>query len=378
MLSVILLVGTVLVVRSLQRAITIDVGFNPRHAVAVTFDVSLNGYSEERGRAFEQRLMDQLTTVPGLESVALANWLPLGLAQSDSTVYAEGKPVPKAAEAPAASYYNVGPGYFRTMETRLLAGREFDAHDSPDSTRVAIVNEAFARRLFPNEDALGKRFRTNPVRTEWVQIVGIVQDGKYQSLNDNSALAMFWPRSQRYDGNMTVVARSSLPGGQVVRRIQQIVSALDPTLPFFQADTLEDHMRLPLMPARIAAIMLGAFGLLAIILAATGVYGMLAYAISRRTREIGIRVAIGASRSNIVQLVLRRATVILATASAIGAGLTLGVGRFFSPILYGVSPRDPLTYSVALGLMAAIGMIASYVPTRRALRIDPAAALRDE
>jgi ABC-type antimicrobial peptide transport system permease subunit len=205
-----------------------------------------------------------------------------------------------------------------------------------------------------------------------------VQDGKYQSLNDNSALAMFWPRSQRYDGNITVVARSSLPGDQVVRRIQQIVNALDPTLPFFQADTLEDHMRLPLLPARIAAIMLGAFGLLAIILAATGVYGMLAYAISRRTREIGIRVAIGASRGNIVQLVLRRSTVILATASAIGAGLTLGVGRFFSPILYGVSPRDPLTYSVALGLMAAIGMIATYVPTRRALRIDPAAALRDE
>lgn len=264
------------------------------------------------------------------------------------------------------------------MQTRLLAGREFDAHDTPDATRVAIVNEAFARRLFPNENALGKRFRTNPAGTEWFQIVGIVQDGKYQSLNDANEPALFWPRSQQYDATITVIARSSLPANQVVRRLQQAVSSLDPTLPFFQADSLEDHMRLPLLPARIAAIMLGAFGLLAIILAATGVYGMLAYAISRRTREIGIRVAIGASRCNVARLALRRAAVIVAGASVAGAGLALVMGRLFSPILYNVSPKDPATYGLALTLMAAIALIACYVPTRRALRIDPAAALRDE
>ncbi len=378
MLSVILLVGTVLVVRSLQRALTIDVGFNPRHAVAVTFDLGMNGYNEERGRAFERRLNDQLANLPGVDSFALANNLPLSLAQSNNTVYAEGKPIPKFYDAPLAHYYVAGPGYFRTMQTRLISGREFDTHDTTNSTRVAVVNEAFAKRLFPGENALGKRFRTNPESTDWTQIIGIAQDGKYQSLNDVSDPAYFAARSQRYDSTITIVARSSQPPDQLVRRIQRIVSTLDPTLPFFQADSLEDHMRLPLMPARIAATMLGAFGVLAIVLAATGVYGMLAYAISRRTREIGIRVAIGARRGNIVQLVLRRAVLIVLSASIVGAALALTLGRFFTPILYGVSPKDPATYALALALMAIIALIACLVPTRRALRIDPAVALRDE
>ena len=378
MLSVILLVGTVLVVRSLQRALTIDVGFNPRHAVAVTFDLGLNGYNEERGRAFERRLNGQLASLTGVDSFALVNNLPLSLAQSNNTVYAEGKPIPKFYDAPLAHYYVAGPGYFRTMQTRLISGRDIDTHDTADSTRVAIVNEAFAKRLFPGENALGKRFRTNPESANWTQIIGIAQDGKYQSLNDVSDPAYFAARSQRYDSTITIVARSSQPPDQLVRRIQQIVATLDPTLPFFQADSLEDHMRLPLMPARIAATMLGAFGVLAIILAATGVYGMLAYAISRRTREIGIRVAIGARRSNVVQLVLRRAALIVLSASVAGAALALTLGRFFTPILYGVSPKDPATYALALALMAAIAVIACFAPTRRALRIDPAVALRDE
>jgi predicted permease len=377
-LSLMLLVGTVLVVRSLQRAMTIDVGFNPRHAVAVTFDVGLSGYSEDQGRAFEHRLMTQLSGLPGVDSVAMSGWLPLGLGQSNTNVYGEGKPVPKVSDAPGAYYYNVSPGYFHTMQTRLIAGRDFDQHDVAGSTRVAIVNEAFIRRLFPGENGLGKRFRQGGDAPPWIQIVGIVQDGKYQSLNDTSEPALFWPRGQRYDSTMTVVARSFLPPEDVLKRIEQTISTLDPTLPFFQADSLEDHLSVPLLPARLGAAMLGAFGVLAIVLAATGVYGMLAYAVSRRSREIGIRVAIGAGRSDILSLVLRRAVLIVAGASVVGALLTLALGRFFSPVLYGVSPRDPATYALALALMAAIGLVACYVPARRALRIDPAVALRDE
>ncbi len=376
-LSLLLLVGTVLVVRSLQRAVTIDIGFNPHHAVTIMFDVALNGYGEDRGKAFERRLMDQLAAVPGLESYALSNWLPLGLSQSNTIVYAEGKPAPPPREAPSTFYYNVSPGYFRTMQTRLVAGRDFDERDRPGATRVAIVNQAFARRLFPNEDALGKRFSQGP-SGPWAQIVGIVQDGKYQSLNDDAALAIFWPRSQRYDSAMSVVARSSMPAADVLRRLQQAVYSLDPTLPFFQADSLEDHLSMPLLPARIAAVMLGGFGVLAVILAATGVYGMLAYAVSKRTREIGIRVAIGATRGNVLSLVLRRALVIVGCASVLGALLALAAGRYFSPVLYGVSPKDPATYALALMLMAVIGALACFVPARRALRIEAAIALREE
>ena len=378
MLSVILLVATVLVVRSLQRALTIDVGFNPRHAVAVMFDIGLAGYDEPQRRAFEERLSGRLKELRGVESVALANHLPLSLDQSNNTVYAEGKPVPKFFDATLAHHFVVSPDYFRTMQTRMVRGREFDSHDTPGGTRVAVVNEAFAKKLFPGEDALGKRFRTNPTRTDWIQIAGIAQDGKYVSLNDSHHPAYFDPRTQMSVGEVTIVARSSSPPEDVIRQIQRIVSDLDPALPFFQTGSLEEYMSFPLMPARIAAAMLGSFGLLAVVLAATGVYGMLAYAISRRTREIGIRVAIGAQRGNILGLVLRRAAMIVASASIAGAGLALALGRFFTPILYGVSPKDPMTYLLALALMATIGLIASYVPTRRALGIDPAVALRDE
>ncbi len=377
-LSVVLLVGTVLVIRSLQRAITIDVGFNPAHAAMVQFDLGLVGYTEDQGRAFERRLLDQLARAPGLESFALASSLPLSLGQSNTTVYGEGKPAPKSADAPGAYYYSVTPGYLRTMQTRLIAGRDFDQHDVAGATRVAIVNEAFARRLFPGESVLGKRFRQSPSQGTWVQIVGIVQDGKYQTMNDTNELAFFWPRAQRYDSTITVLARSSSTSASALQTIQRTVSGIDSSLPFFEADTLEDHMSFPLLPARIAASMLGSFGILAMVLAATGVYGMLAYAISRRSREIGIRVAIGATRGNVLTLVLRRAAVIVAAASAVGSALALGLGHLFTPVLYGVSPRDPLTFALALSLMFAIGLAACLVPTRRALRIDPAVALRDE
>jgi len=293
-------------------------------------------------------------------------------------VYAEGKAVPAVNQAPHAYFYNITPGYFRTMQTRLVAGRDFDDRDRPGSTHVAVVNQALAHRLFPNENALGKRFHQGPNSSDWTQIVGIVQDGKYQSLNDESEPALFWPRAQRYSSFTTIVARSTLPAEDLVRRLQQTVLSLDPTLPFFQAGSLEEHLNLPLMPARIAAIMLGAFGVLAVILAATGVYGMLAYAISRRTREIGIRVAIGASKANVLSLVLRRALLIIGCASAMGIALALAVGKFFAPVLYGISPKDPETYVLALALMAAIGLIACYVPARRALWIEASVALREE
>ena len=376
-LSLVLLVGTVLVVRSLQRAVTIDIGFNPHNAVAVMFDVSLNGYNKERGQAFERRLLAQLATVPGLDSYAIGSTLPLSVAQSNTVVFAEGKPVPALADVPQANFYTVSPGFFRAMQTRVVEGREFEDRDGPSAPQVAIINQALARRLFPNEDALGKRVSQSSTGPWW-QVAGIVATGKYQSLSDENQPAIFWPRAQRYDSAMTIVARSSMPPADVLRRVEGAVYALDSTLPFFQADSLEDHLSLPLLPARVAAGMLGGFGILAVILSATGLYGMLSYAVSKRTREIGIRLAIGANGVDVLSLVLRRAVIIVASASALGAILALSAGPYFSPILYGVSPKDPTTYTLALLLMALIGCISCLVPVRRALRIEASVALRDE
>ena len=377
-LSVVLLVGTVLVVRSLQNAFTINIGFNPRNAVAVVFDLALEGYDEAHGKDFQRRLMEKVAALPGIQSAGFANSLPLGLDQSTTGIYGEGNPLPKPSESQEANYYMVDPGYFRSMQTRLMAGRDFDQHDTQNSKRVAIVNQTFAGQVFPHENAVGKRFSHGPDDHNWVEIVGVVEDGKYVSLNDDPKPVVFWPARQAYNSATTVVARSPLSAEQVVRMIERTVHDLDPDVPFMQAGSLDDHLRLPLFPARLAASMLGAFGSLAIVLAATGVYGVMAYAVSRRRREIGIRMAIGASQGQVMRLVLRRIAVLLRIGTDLGALAALAAGNLFSPVLYGVSPRDPATFTLAALLMACVAFAAGWLPARRAMSIEPASALREE
>jgi predicted permease len=375
-LSLVLLIGTVLVVRSLERALTINLGFNPRDAVMVAFDLGLQGYDEARGRQFQQRLMEKVRALPGVESAGLGNSLPLGLDQSTSQVFAEGKPAPRPSEIIHPNYYMVDPGYFRTMQTRLVAGRDFDHHDRQGAKAVAIINQTLAAQLFPNENAVGKRF--GPGGNQWMEVIGVAEDGKYNSLSDGPTPVVFYPIQQQYNSTCTVVARSSLPADRVVRMIEQTVHDMDPGMPFYQADSLEDHLRFPLLPARLAASMLGAFGALAIVLAATGGYGVMAYAVARRRREIGIRIAIGATREQVMRLVLRRTAVLLSVGTVLGTLVALAAGNLFSPILYGISPRDPVTFGLAALLMGAVALAAGWLPARRAMSTDPASALRDE
>jgi len=376
-LSVVLLVSTVLVLRSLQQALTINIGFNPRNAAVVGFDLGLAGYDQTHGREFQRRTIEKVSALAGIQSAGFANSLPLSLDQSTTTVRRFDRPEPKPSERQGANYYMVNPGYFRTMQTRILAGRDFDLHDRQSSPHVAIVNQTFARRVFPNENPVGKKLvdsnRDNPT-----EIVGIVEDGKYVSLNDDPKLAIFWPNLQRYNSSTIVVARSSLPPEQVVRMIQHVVHDLDPGLPFYQAGSLDDHLRLPLFPARLAATLLGAFGGLAIVLAATGVYGVMAYAVSRRRREIGIRMAIGATQAQVMGLVLYRTMILLSVGASTGALAALALAGLMSPILYGVSPKDPAAFALAALLIAIVALTAAWLPARRAAGIEPASALREE
>jgi predicted permease len=375
-LSVVLLVATVLVLRSLQQALTINIGFNPQNAVAVGFDLGLAGYDETRGREFQRRVIEKVSALPGIQSAGFSNSIPLSLDQSHTGVRRQDRPEPKPSERQQANYYMVNPGYFRAMQTRIVAGRDLDLRDRQGSQSVAIINQTFAHRLFPNEDAVGKNlvgWNDKPV-----EIVGIVEDGKYDSLNDVSKLAIFWPILQRYNATTTVIARSSLPPEQVVRMIQQVVHDLDRTMPFYQAGSLDDHLRLPLFPARLAATLLGAFGGLAIVLAATGIYGVMAYAVSRRRREIGIRMAIGATQAQVMGLVLRRTAILLSIGASIGALAAVAAASLMSPILYGVSPKDPTAFALAALLIAAVALTAAWLPARRAAGIEPSSALREE
>lgn len=375
-LSMVLLVGSVLVVRSLQHALSLNLGFEPRHAAAVSFDFSLEGYGETRGREFHRRLLEKVRALPGIESAGLSSGLPLTLNWNNNGIFFEGKPVPRGIDIPSAAVFKASPGYFRTMQTRFIAGRDFEERDKPDARRVVIVNRAFTRQLMRNEEPLGKRFKFSG--GPFMEIVGIVEDGKYRSLGEPPTPAVFVPLLQVWDATSTLVARSPLAEEEIARVLQRAVTELDPTISTYDVGSVTDQLGLVLFPARVAAVVLSAFGLLAVVLSATGVYGVMAYAVSRRTREIGIRMALGAAQFQVLRVVLSRAAWLLAVGAITGLAIALAAGRFFSQILYGISARDPLTYTLAIALMAIVAFAACWFPAQRAISVDPVTALRTE
>ena len=376
-LSVVLLVCSVLVVRSLQRALDAPLGYNPKDAVTVSFDLNTQGYKEPQGREFQRRLLEKTRSIPGIESAALADILPFSLNFSTDTIFIEGEPKPKPADAPVAYAYLVSPDYFRTMQTGLRMGREFDARDKRDGPRVAVVNQTFVKQLLHGRSPLGKRFMVEP-NGKPLEIVGVAEDGKYFSLTETQQAAFWTPLEMGYSANASLVARTRLSGPQAVRLIESAVRDLDPAIALYRSGTMVEHLDLPLFPAHIAASVLGAFGVLALILVATGIYGVMAYAISSRTREIGIRMAIGASQGQVLAIVGRRALLLIGSGTAIGLGAALAAGRLLERILYGVEPTDPLTFATVLLLMLAIALLACWIPARRAIRINPITALRQE
>jgi predicted permease len=376
-LSVVLLIASVLVVRSLQHALSLHLGFEPKHAAVLSYDLGLQGYKPERALDFTRRLLERVRSTPGIEVAGLINGLPLTLNISNSTIFLEGKPDPRPGDAPMANMYEITPGYLRAMQTKLVAGRDLDQRDKKDAPLAVLVNEAFVRQLLPGEDPVGKRFRHGKVGN-WNQIVGVVEDGKYRSLGESPSPTVFRCMDQHDNLNVTLVARSPLPEAETVKLMRRAVMELDPSLTIFDAGSLTSELALALFPARLVAVVLASFGLLAVVLAATGVYGIMAYAVSRRTREIGIRMALGAAPAQVLRVVLARTAVLLAIGTAVGLSMALAAGQFFGQILYGVSARDPLTYLSVMLMMAAVAFIACWVPARRAIKVDPLTALRTE
>jgi predicted permease len=377
-LSAVLLVCSVLVVRSLQRALDAPIGYNPKGAVTASFDLNIQGYSEARGREFQRQLLEKVRAIPGIESAATIDWLPLSLNFGSDSIYIDGKPVPKATDATNAYSISVSTDYFRTMRTKLLMGREFDSRDREGETRVAVVNKAFADQLMRGQDPIGKWFHRGSPDGQHVQIVGVAEDGKYFSLTEPRKPAWWGPAEIWYASNAALVARTNLNPALALHAIRDAARDLDPSLPLYSAGTLVDRLDLPLFPARMAASALAAFGVLALILAATGIYGVMAYAISRRTREIGIRMAIGASQGQVLAIVARRALLLIGSGTVVGLAVALAAGRFLERILYGIRPTDPLTLAMVLMIMLAVAALACWIPARRAIRINPVTALRQE
>ena len=376
-LSLVLLISAGLIVRSLQAAQKMRPGFNPENAVAISFDVSLQGYDEQRGRAFQKQVLERAQALPQIENAALTDYLPLGLNYNNSTIYIEGTEFKGASSLGIAIPIESSPGYFDVMGIPLR-GRDFRDDENKKDSRVAIVNETFVKKFFNGHDPIGRRFNWHGPKDPFFEIVGVVPDGKYNSLGEDSKPALYTPLYQDYSGTVTLVARTPGDPRQVLVALRGVVHKLDPSISVYAAKTLKEHMGTSLFPARMAAIVLGSFGVLALILAAVGIYGVMSHVVAGRTREIGLRMALGAQLSDVQKLILKQGMLLAAVGSSCGLLIAFAGARMMKSLLYGVSTSDPITFTCVALLLVGIAFLACWIPARRASRVEPMIALRAE
>jgi len=376
-LSLVLLISAGLIVRSLQAAQRMRPGFNPDNAVALSFDMGLQGYSEAQGREFQTRALERARAVPGVRSAAVAAYLPLSLNYNSTTVYIEGQPSLSASQLPQVVPDYVTPGYFETMQIPLR-GRDFNESENKKESRVAIINETFARRFFPSQEPIGRRFNFSGPENPFWEVIGVVADGKYNSLGEEQQPAVFRPLLRDYTTSVTLVARANSDPRLVLSSLRREVQALDPNMPLYNVETLNEHMGVPLFPARVAATVLGSFGILALLLAAIGIYGVMSYVVAGRIREIGLRVALGAKRRDVLRLIVGQGMFLAVIGLTIGLMIAFAAARLLSSWLYGVSATDPVTFLAIAILLFVVAGLACFIPAHRATKVDPLVALRYE
>ncbi len=377
-LSMVLVVVAGLMVRALQHAGRIDPGFDARNVDVASFDLSLAGLDEPAGRALVTDLLARVRALPAVESASMAVDLPL---DGGGFGFGRLKPADRALpeDRPLKADWNiVSPDFFRTMRIRLAAGRPFDERDLAGIRPVAIVNETFARRVWPGERAIGKHLLNDAGDGEVsLEVVGIERDLKYRSLGEAPRPFIYVPLSQRWLSRLTLIVRHA-PGAAVMPEIRSIVRALSPALPIVDAQTLVAYTSLGLVPQQIALSVAGSLGLVGLFLVGIGIYGVTAFSVAARTREIGVRVALGADRTDILRLVFRRSTRLGLTGLGAGTVLALAGTQALRGLLFGIGPADPVTYLAAALLFLVATLVATYGPARRAIALDPVAALHNE
>jgi predicted permease len=360
--------------RGLQSALTMPLGLDPSGVTMASFDVGLSGYSRDAGEHLRRRALEEITRLRGVETAAYGNSLPLNIDQSSTVVYPDDRPDLPRSQTPRALKYQVSPGFFRTLGIPLLQGRDIDWRDTSATRRVVVINEAFANQILGGRDPIGRHFRYGPQGSP-IEVVGVVATGKYQSLTEVETPAVFEPILQAYNTTTVILVRSSRPSPEVAADIRRVMHSLDPSLPLFGVRGVEEMLGFVLLPMRVAAIALGAFGVLAVMLAATGIHGVVSYAVARRRREIAIRVAVGATGRTILQLVLRRIATLVAIGALAGLPLAMAAGGLLGSIVYHGSVNDASTMLGVLAIVALVGLAACWLPARRALRVQPATAL---
>ena len=377
-LSVVLLIGAGLFLRALQTATTIDPGINVDRVLTVPLNLGLLRYKETDGQNFYSNLLSRVAAQPGVESVSIVRFPQLGFSFAQFEVFTEDRNNGQPDEGVSTGFNVVGPGYFTTMQTPLLRGRDFTEADRQGAPGVVVINATLASMLWNGADPLGKRISLTGQKGPFLEIVGVTRDGKYRSLGESPQPYVYQPVFQSYDPKMTMVIRTTGEPLSVTAAVREQIRILDPNLPVSDIKTLRDQLNFSLFPSRIAALTLGGFGVLALILAAIGIYGVVSYAVARRTHEIGIRIALGAKELSVLRLVIREGLFVVAVGLVVGLSLALVTTRLIEGFLYGVAATDAITFLTVPIVLGVVAVLASYLPARRATKVDPLVALRYE
>jgi putative ABC transport system permease protein len=383
-LSLTLLIGAGLFLRSLREIQSARPGFDADKVLTASLRINLLRYTKQQGREFYRRVIERVESLPGVESASLARVAPISGAGRRGGFVIEGQNEQEINDRRRGGDDDlqtvrmnvVTPKYFQTMGIALARGRDFTALDDDGAPGVVIVSEAFARQYFSGQDPLGRRLRFGGSNAPWSEIIGVARDSKYSNLSEDFGPIAYQPVAQNHETGMTLHARAAGDPLSIAEAVRREINSIEKSLPLTDLRPVSDLVGSSLYPARMGAALVGAFGLLALLLAAVGLYGVISYAVSQRTREIGVRMALGARASGVLRMVLKEAMTLVAVGMAIGWGLAAALSRLIESFLFGVGAMDAVTFAATPILLALVALIASYLPARRAMKVDPMVALK--
>ena len=379
-LALIMLIAAGLSIRSLVRLLGVQAGFDPQNVLTARIALPESRYRKpDQVTSFYQRLLERVQALPSVRSASLTGDLPLEGWGSNGTIIVEGQPAPKNMwSSPLVEWDPVMPEYFSTLRIPLLRGRDFTLQDTPDKPQIAIINETMAHLFWPNQDPVGKRFSQEKDKPKWITVVGVVGDVREYGLDQPTAPEAYFPQSQDSRPYMALVVRTSTKPLSELSTVTRVIHELDSQVPVFIPRELSQVVSESSEQQRFVALLLGLFAGLALVLAAVGIFGVISYSVAQRTHEIGVRMALGAGRQDVLEMVLGEGLRLVLYGVVAGLAGAWALTRFLATLLYGVHPRDLLTFGLVPCVLIAVALLACYIPARRATKVDPMVALRYE